>query len=290
MPDPDCFSPMPVIESALLDRVATRALPAALLDALRYALEGGGKRVRPLLAWHSCAAAGGPGERSLPAGVAVEFVHTFSLIHDDLPALDDDDLRRGRATLHRFAGEAMAILAGDALLALAFDVLAREAPPTLAQALCAELTAGTSAMIAGQVYDTLGGVPESLSAAERVRLVHGNKTGGLIRAACRMGAMLGGAGPGPVLDAVTAFGSATGLMFQIVDDLIDVEQPEHVAGKRTRKDAASGKLTYPAVLGVEGSRAEVERLERDALRAIEPLGPAAAGLASLCRVLARRTR
>jgi geranylgeranyl diphosphate synthase type II len=287
---PDCFSPMPAIESALFDRLAARALPPALLAALEYALRGGGKRIRPLLAWHACLAAGGAGEQSLPAGVAVEFIHTFSLIHDDLPALDDDDLRRGRPTLHRYAGEAMAILAGDALLALAFDVLAREVEPRLVRPLCEELTAGTSAMIAGQVYDTLGGFPESLAPTERVRLVHRNKTGALIRAACRMGAILGGAPHGPVFDALSAFGEATGLMFQIVDDLIDVEQPEQIAGKRTRKDASAGKLTYPGLLGIEASRAEVRRLADEALHAIRPLGDAAASLASLCEALAQRTR
>ncbi|MBM4108483.1 MAG: polyprenyl synthetase family protein [Phycisphaerae bacterium] len=290
MPALDCFSPMPVIESALHDRIASRDLPAGLAEALRYALLGGGKRIRPLLAWHACVAAGAPGERSLPAGVAVEFVHAFSLVHDDLPALDNDDVRRGRPTLHRHAGEAMAILAGDALLALAFDVLSREPPPALGQALCAELTAGTSAMIVGQVYDTLGGLPHEIAGAERVRLVHRNKTGALMRAACRMGALLGGVGAGPRLGAITAFGDAVGLMFQVVDDLIDVEQPADHAGKRTGKDSVAGKLTFPGVLGVEGSRAEVERLEREALAAVAGLGPSSGGLADLCRAMSSRTR
>lgn len=290
MPDTDCFTPMPAIEAALHDRVAARDLPAGLVDAIRYALLGGGKRLRPLLAWHAAIAAGGAGERSLPAGVAVEFVHAFSLIHDDLPALDNDDVRRGRPTLHRHAGEAMAILAGDALLALAFGVLANESPTPLAQPLCAELTTGTSAMIAGQVYDTLGGIPAGIQGPQRVRLVHRNKTGALIRAACRMGAMLGGVDAGPRLDAITAFGDAVGLMFQIVDDLIDVEQPAEHVGKRTGKDAPAGKLTYPSVLGVEGSRREVARLEREAHEALAPLGPTAGGLAELCKTMATRTR
>src|SRR5205085_8444230 len=135
-------------------------MPDNLREAIRYSLLGGGKRLRPVLAWHACAALGAPGEASLPAGAAVELVHAFSLVHDDLPAMDDDDLRRGRPTLHIHAGEAMAILAGDALMALAFDVLARHvAEPTLAGILVAELSAATTGMIAGQVYDSLGGLP-----------------------------------------------------------------------------------------------------------------------------------
>jgi geranylgeranyl pyrophosphate synthase len=294
--------------------VRTLDLPGNLAGAIEYAALGPGKRIRPLLAWHACVAAGAPGDRSLPAGAAVEFIHAFSLVHDDLPALDNDDLRRGRATLHIHAGEAMAILAGDALMALAFDVLARHvAEPTLAGVLVAELSAATTGMIAGQVYDTLGGLPPELGERQRLELIHKNKTGALIRSACRMGAILGIAdgvlhatgarGVGlplmvptgqvlgdPRLRAITTYAEHVGLMFQIVDDLLDaVGKPEHT-GKRTRKDAAAGKATYPALLGVDGSRREVDRLRDEALAALEPIGAPAEGLRTLCRTLAERRK
>jgi geranylgeranyl diphosphate synthase type II len=287
---PDCFSPLPTIEDALTRWVDALPAPPALRDAVRYALIGGGKRLRPLLAWHSAVAAGGTGPESLPACIAVELVHAFSLVHDDLPALDNDDLRRGRPTLHRHAGEALAILAGDAMLTGAFGVLVDAVPTPLGQRLAAELAEGAAGMIAGQVYDTLGGLPEGLDAFQRVATVHRNKTGALIRASCRMGAILAPAGGGPALDAVSAYGEAVGLMFQIVDDLIDVEQPPEHAGKRTGKDSQAGKLTYPGVLGVERSRAEVTRLARAAEDALAPLGSPARGLMELCVVLTRRTR
>jgi geranylgeranyl diphosphate synthase type II len=287
---PDCFSPLPTIESALKGWVEALPAPPALREAVGYALVGGGKRLRPLLAWHSAVAAGGSGPESVPACIAVELVHAFSLVHDDLPALDNDDLRRGRPTLHRHAGEAMAILAGDAMLTQAFGVLMGTVPAPLGQRLAAELAEGTAGMIAGQVYDTLGGLPAGLDAFERVATVHRNKTGALIRASCRMGAMLASGASDRALEAVSVYGESVGLMFQIVDDLIDVEQPPEHAGKRTGKDSQAGKLTYPGVLGVERSRAEVERLARAADAALAPLGAPARGLGELCAVLARRTR
>lgn len=281
--------PLLLIEDALSRAADAPDAPESLRHAVRYALLGGGKRLRPLLAWHSAVAAGGTGPESLPAAVAVELIHAFSLVHDDLPALDNDDIRRGRPTLHRHAGEAMAILAGDAMLTRAFELLVRDVPAPLGQRLAAELAQGTSGMIAGQVYDTLGGMPAGLSDAQRVALVHRNKTGALIRASCRMGAMLT-PGADHALGPITAYGEAIGLMFQIVDDLIDVEQPPEHAGKRTGKDFQAGKITYPGVLGVDRSRAEVHRLAHAAMDAIAPLGPNAGGLADLCGILARRTR
>lgn len=276
------------IEPALERFVNGLALPDALVDAIRYAALGSGKRLRPVLAWHACAAVHPEPARSLRAGVAVELVHAFSLVHDDLPAMDDDDLRRGKPTLHVHAGEAMAILAGDAMLALAFQHMADPAEePRLAAALVGELSHATGGMIAGQVYDTLGGLPEGLSDLDRVRLVHRNKTGALIRASVRMGAMAGDASAGD-LAALTRYGDAIGLMFQVVDDLLDVESTVEQTGKRTRKDAPLGKLTYPGVLGIDGARREVEALERLALDAIRPLGPSAHGLAALVALLARR--
>ncbi|CAN0597575.1 unnamed protein product, partial [Laminaria digitata] len=169
--------------------IDSRSLPSNLSDALHYSVLGGGKRLRPALAWYSSIACGGNGEDALNAGTAVELIHAFSLIHDDLPALDNDDLRRGRPTLHIHAGEAMAILAGDALLSIAYEAALNHPRAELATRLSTELAQGTRAMIAGQVYDTLGGLPEAASDLEAVELVHRNKTGALLRASCRMGAI-----------------------------------------------------------------------------------------------------
>ena len=265
--------------------------PANLRDAVRYAALSGGKRLRPALAWACCEAVGAEGARSATAGAAVDLVHAFSLVHDDLPALDDDDLRRGRATLHIHAGEAMAILAGDSLLTLAFQAIRREpdqdAGVTLR--LLDELAPSTQAMIAGQILDTLGGFePTDGDAAGRGEAVHRQKTGALIRAACRMGAIAGECDE-TQLGHVTRYAEAMGLMFQIVDDLIDATgETEHV-GKRTGKGEAAGKLTFPGVHGIEGARAEAERALADALSAAEALGPNAAALADLARSMAHRT-
>ena len=244
----------------------------------------------PALLLLCCRAVGGRIERALPAAMAIELVHAFSLVHDDLPAMDDDDLRRGMPTAHVKFGEAMAILSGDAMMSLAFQIITGpETAPSAAAALAQELAAGTTAMIAGQVYDTLGGFDPATGERERLVLIHQKKTGALFRAACRMGAICGGAGPAE-LAALTAYGEAIGLMFQIVDDLIDVEQsPEHT-GKETGKDLDAGKLTYPGVLGVEQSRTEIERLRRSAMDALMPLGPRADHLRDLCEYMAIRTK
>ena len=282
------LSCVPAIDEYLDALVASTAVPPNLREAIRYALLGGGKRLRPVLAWHCCVAAGGPGEQSLPAGAAVELIHAFSLVHDDLPAMDDDDLRRGRPTLHIHAGEAMAILAGDAMMAMAFDALAQRAPtPALGASLSHELSAATMGMIAGQVYDTLGGFDPRLPDRDRVDLVHRNKTGALIRAACRMGAMCGGVTAGG-LAAVTSYSEAVGLMFQVVDDLLDSEGTPEQTGKRTRKDADAGKLTFPGLLGVAASRREVDRLALEAEKSAGVLGPAATPLVDLARMMASR--
>lgn len=282
--------PLPAIDAYLDGFTASLAVPENLREAIRYALLGGGKRVRPVLAWHCCRAVGGTGDAVLPVCAAVELVHAFSLVHDDLPAMDDDDFRRGRPTLHKHTSEAMAILAGDGMLNFAFDVLSRQvSDAALAGRLVRELAAGTTGMIAGQVYDTLGGFEERLTPREKIVLVHRNKTGALLRASCRMGAMCGTANPAS-LDSITAYGDAVGLMFQIVDDLLDVLGTHEETGKRTGKDAEKGKLTYPGVLGVEGSRAEVVKLEKAALAAIAPLGGNARSLADLAAYMAVRTK
>ena len=268
-------------------------LPAPLAEAMSYALLGGGKRLRPSLAMLACEAVGGRAGAVLPAAAAVEMVHAFSLVHDDLPALDDDDLRRGQPTCHVKFGEAMAILAGDALATLPYCVIAREVKDAvLAARLARELAEATMRMIAGQVQDTM---PEAVgdergSPVERLERIHRDKTGALIRAACRMGAMCGGAGE-KELAAITAYGEAVGLLFQIVDDVLDATQTTEHLGKRAGKDDAAGKRTYPSVLGLDESRRRIETLRRAALDALDPLGPNRANpLAQFCERLAVRTR
>ncbi|MDX2115308.1 MAG: polyprenyl synthetase family protein [Planctomycetota bacterium] len=266
-------------------------LPSNLLEATRYALLGGGKRLRPLLVLYSGLASGHPIDRAVPAAAAVEMVHAFSLVHDDLPALDNDDTRRGKPTVHKACGEAMAILVGDGLMSMAFQILTLHYPPPIAGRLCRELAAGSTAMIAGQVLDTLGGFAADTTPRRRLELVHRNKTGALIRASCRMGPIAAGLPDSdPRLAALTAYGDAVGLMFQIVDDLVDVLQTSDHAGKRTGKDSDAGKLTYPGVLGLEESAKEVERLRLLARTCLEPCGTDAAPLAQLSDYLAVRTR
>lgn len=282
------WTPARAIDRALREYVDSLAVAERLREAIGYALLSGGKRLRPVLAWHACVAAGGAGEQSLPAGIALELVHCFSLVHDDLPAMDDDDLRRGIPTLHRHAGEAMAILAGDAMLALAFEVLLATPDAERATVLARELGAGTRAMIVGQVYDTLGGLPRDVTGEARLEMVHRNKTGALIRAACRMGALSAGS-DAATLAALTRYGETIGLMFQIVDDLLDVEQTEEATGKRTGKDQDKGKLTYPGVLGRQGSRDRVKILAAEAHAAITAIGPRAEALGHLASDLAVRT-
>ncbi len=293
-------APLIQIEAHLTRYADTLRLPAHLVAAVRYALLGGGKRLRPLLAWWACEAVGTPGIASVPAGIGAELIHAFSLVHDDLPALDNDDLRRGRPTLHKHAGEAMAVLAGDAMMALAFQSLVESGLPAgLAYRLVRELADGTMGMIAGQVYDTLGGLDPAADALTRVRTIHANKTGALIRASVRMGAMCGlaaGSAGGdaakvdvPELRALTVYADSVGVVFQIADDLLDVEGTAEQTGKRTGKDAELGKLTYPGAIGIEASREQIRRLSDEALRALGLFGAKGEGLRVLCHEIANRS-
>lgn len=254
-------------EAHALRFLHSKQLPDNLLEALTYSVLGGGKRLRPSLAWYSAIACGGEGVATLNAGLAVELIHAFSLIHDDLPALDDDAVRRGRATLHVHAGEAMAVLAGDALLSLAYEAALDHADPQVSRGLCLELAQGTRAMITGQVYDTLGGLPASLSEREAVELVHRNKTGALLVASCRMGAISAGATPAS-LECVTQYARSIGLQFQVIDDLLDVEGDDTQVGKALGKDAAAGKRTFPSVIGAAASRAFAHELGEQAASAL----------------------
>jgi geranylgeranyl diphosphate synthase, type II len=300
--------------------------PPALLEAMQYSLLAAGKRLRPLLVLLAAEACGGSDANALPAACAVEMVHTYSLIHDDLPAMDNDDLRRGVPTCHKRFGEAMAILAGDALLTLAFQVLAEGYPPTTAAACCRELAraAGAAGMVGGQVEDLVwesgrvrkgesekggewendGGrsgarahsatLPISHS-LETLENIHDRKTGALFRASLRLGvwSALGErpAGPDPkVLQSLDNYGRCFGQAFQITDDLLDVEGNSLQTGKRVQKDAAHGKLTYPGFLGVVESRARAERLCQEARNHLQPFGKAGDRLAALTRLIVDRQR
>jgi len=279
-----------IVEAYLATWLDGRPLPVNLRSAIAHVLFGGGKRVRPYLTLHACAAVGGQPDAALPAAAALEMVHTFSLVHDDLPAMDNAALRHGRPTLHVRDGEAMAILAGDALLGLAFELLAdRHAESPLTGRLCGELATATNDMIVGQVYDTLPDFPPATEPLARLETIHRHKTGALLRCACRMGAICGGAPPA-ALAAITAYAEAAGLMFQVVDDILDVTESAAQLGKETHQDAQHNKLTYPALVGLAASRAEVERQKQTALAALAPFGVAAEPLRQLGHWLAVRTR
>lgn len=278
------------IEADLTRRIDALKEPQPLREALRYALLGSGKRLRPALTLLCCEAVGGRREDARAAAAALELIHTFSLVHDDLPAMDDDQLRRGQPTLHVQAGEAMAILAGDAMMCLAFQWITEvTADAKTTSRLAQTLAEATTRMIVGQVYDTVGGFSEQLSPTDRLHLIHQHKTAALLKAACQMGGLCGGANDAR-LQALTDYGEAIGVMFQVVDDLLDVTQTTDHVGKATGKDRQAGKLTSPDVLGPEACRAEVDRLRRDAHTALLGFGESAQPLIELCDYMAVRTK
>ncbi|MBI2829451.1 MAG: polyprenyl synthetase family protein [Acidobacteria bacterium] len=274
------------IEAALAAALpAPPGCPAIVADAMRYSVTAGGKRLRPVLCLASADAVGGDRALAMPAACAVELIHTYSLIHDDLPAMDNDTMRRGRPTLHVVAGEGMAILAGDGLLTEAFALLAR-APAATDPALVARklrvvglvaTAAGPVGMVGGQAIDLACSAPDAAGHsappldADGIRIMHSKKTGALIRASAVAGAIMGGAGDGTIVQ-VDAAAAELGLAFQIVDDILDVEGVSAHLGKTPGKDAAAGKPTYPALYGLDVARrmaAEcLERAER-ALRAAD---------------------
>ena len=264
--------------------------PDLLADAMRYSVLSPGKRLRPLLVLLAAEACGADTERAIPAACAVEFIHAYSLIHDDLPAMDDDDLRRGRPTCHKQFGEATAILAGDALQALAFEVLARDVVPAEAAAVCVlelAMASGAAALVGGQADD----LTEQSDKADVATLesIHHRKTGALLEVSPLLGGLVAGA-PKWQLDALDSYGGEIGLAFQIVDDLLDVVGAENILGKRVGKDLDRGKLTYPGLLGVEASRRRAEGLVDRAVAALAPFGSAATGLEALARYVLDRNQ
>ena len=268
-----------------------------LLEAMRYALLAPGKRLRPALATWAASSCGGDWEAAAPAAIAVEMIHAYSLVHDDLPAMDDDDLRRGRPTCHRAFDEATAILCGDALQALAFETLARGMPAAVAGDACAVLAraAGGGALVGGQADDlaaergwiadmTAAPTDEQVAWLERI---HRRKTGGLFVAALELGALSARATP-EQRKALASYGRSFGLAFQIADDLLDAEGTEAAMGKRVGKDADRGKLTYPTIIGTDASRARGTALAVEAAAAVAILGEPAAELTQLAHWIISR--
>jgi geranylgeranyl diphosphate synthase type II len=282
-----------MVEAALERALEPAAeVPPRLHEAMRYAVFSGGKRVRPVLSLMACEAAGGAPERALPFACALELIHTYSLVHDDLPAMDDDELRRGRPTVHVAFDEALAILAGDALLTEAFRLAAAGAlaaglEPARALGVVAAIAvaAGAGGMVGGQVADLEA---EGVVADEAlVASIHRRKTAALIAAAIDAGAVAGGASDDD-LRALNAYGAALGLAFQVADDLLDATASTSVTGKREGGDAAHGKATYPAVLGIDGARRVARELLARCLDALAPLGDRAEPLRALATFIVER--
>jgi geranylgeranyl diphosphate synthase type II len=268
-------------------------LPASLHDAMRYSVFAGGKRIRPVLMAAACEAVGGRSEDVMPAAAALEMIHSYSLIHDDLPAMDDDDLRRGRPTNHKVYGEAIAILAGDGLLTEAFILLS--SPRVFKDLPAAERletihllarAAGSLGMVGGQVVDMESeGQPVDLPTLE---YIHTHKTGALILAAIETGAIIGRATP-PQRHALRRYGEAAGLAFQVADDILDIVADQSLLGKDVGSDQARGKATYPALLGLDGARERARELRDMALAALKSFGPEAQPLREIATYIVDRS-
>ena len=264
--------------------------PARLRDAIRHSLLAPGKRLRPLLVLMAAEACGSEPNAGMPAACAVEMIHTYSLMHDDLPAMADDDLRRGRPTCHKAFDEATAILAGDALLTQAFETIAGGIRPADVALQCiAELStaAGATKLVGGQVDDL--NAQDSDGGIDHLQAIHHRKTGAMFVISLRLGGIVACV-DATRLQALTTFGEKLGLAFQIVDDLLDVHGQEGQLGKKTGKDSTLGKLTFPGLLGVEESRRRAETLIQEACEAMACFGERAAPLISLARYVLERTQ
>jgi geranylgeranyl diphosphate synthase type II len=271
--------------------------PPVIHEAMRYAVLAGGKRIRPILAIAACEAVGADAMPFLRSFAALELIHTYSLVHDDLPALDNDDLRRGRKTTHVVFGEAIGILTGDALLTEAFSWLARatdgvEAARQLRALHAVALAVDSRGMIGGQVADleaerAMEGSADRSALAGRLDFIHRNKTGRLLTASVLLGGILGGASD-PALDLLSRYGRAVGLAFQIVDDLLDAEESAETLGKTAGKDVVQGKLTFPALFGVAEARNEADRLLAEAVATADMIGGPVNYLGEMARYICRR--
>jgi geranylgeranyl diphosphate synthase, type II len=275
--------------AALIERALRRTVPAggeALRQAMRYSLLGGGKRIRPILTLAACEAVGGTIAQAMPFACAIEMIHSYSLVHDDLPAMDDDAIRRGRPTSHVMYGDGIAILVGDALLTDAFGVMAaapvRPAARVVAAIAAVARAAGAQGMVGGQALDLASeGQQVPLPAVKRI---HARKTGALLAVSVHVGALIGGASQA-TLDRLATFGAQLGLAFQIVDDILDAVEGTEGDG---RTDHVLGKATYPQALGLAGAKAHARRAETAALRALTPLGPRAEPLRAITRFVVAR--
>lgn len=266
-------------------------LPASLHDSMRYSVFAGGKRVRPVLLLAACETVGGNIDLALPAACAMEMIHTYSLIHDDLPAMDDDDFRRGNATNHKVYGEATAILAGDALLTEAFILLSRcpeGGDPAARLRVIHEISqaSGSRGMVGGQMVDMESEGKHDIDLA-LLSYIHTHKTGALIRASVRAGAILGGATEQGLV-ALTRYGDAIGLAFQIADDILDVEGTTEQLGKDAGSDQARGKATYPALVGLEASKQRAQELVQMALDALASFDERAEPLRAIASYIVKR--
>jgi geranylgeranyl diphosphate synthase type II len=263
--------------------------PQTIHKAMRYSIFAGGKRLRPVICLAAAEVVKGKTVHALPLACAVECIHTYSLIHDDLPCMDNDDLRRGKPTSHRVFGEGIAVLAGDALLTIAFEMAAacRATPRYPHAAIIHELAtaAGSQALIGGQVADTEG-EGRKITAGE-LRYIHENKTAALITASIRLGAMSANASAAQ-LQRLTEFGNSLGLAFQIIDDILDVTQTSEELGKSAGKDLKAQKATYPALLGLARAQKEADKLTAKARAALKPFGPAAKPLEAIADYLLAR--
>ncbi|WP_193210569.1 polyprenyl synthetase family protein [Luteolibacter marinus] len=263
--------------------------PATIHKAMRYSIFAGGKRLRPILCLAAAEACGGDPESAMPPACAVEILHTYSLVHDDLPCMDDDDLRRGRPTCHKVYGEGMAVLTGDALLTEAFLIVAQTPAakryPAASYVMELALTGGSTKLIGGQVMD-LEGEGKKLTKAQLVK-IHESKTAALLTTSIRLGAMSANA-TDKQLEALSVFGRALGLAFQVIDDILDVTASTEVLGKTAGKDLAVEKATYPAILGLEKSRKEAAKLTQQAMDALQPFGKKAQRLREIAEYLLKR--
>lgn len=284
------------VVDAALEKYCPKAteFPQTLHQAMRYSVFAGGKRIRPILSMATFDAVGGKGDGILPFACALELIHTYSLIHDDLPAIDNDDFRRGRPTCHKAFGEAMAILAGDALLTEAFQLMTNyslQGGLAVRERLMLDLVnkvaqaAGISGMVGGQVVD-IESEGQDVDLAT-LQYIHTHKTGAMILASVQIGARLGGA-EGEILKACTHFGERVGLAFQIVDDILDVEGKPELLGKNTGSDLSKRKATYPALLGIEESKRRARELTDLAVDALSPLGEKANPLRGIARFIISR--
>lgn len=267
-----------------------KGCPGQLRKAIRHSLLAPGKRLRPILVLLAAEACGSSQQRAMPAACAVEMVHAYSLIHDDLPAMDDDDVRRGLPSCHAAYGVATAILAGDALLALAFQVIAQRIQPAeIACRCCAELAtaAGATALVGGQADDLLA--ERTVGTLSQLESIHSRKTGAMICASLRIGGLIGGANS-EQLAALDTYGRRVGLAFQVVDDLLDAKGNEQVLGKPAGKDQQRGKLTFPGLLGIEESTRRAGLLIEEACQALVPIGDRTGSLEALARYILERNR